>query len=250
MSALRKPFSGACRLAAVLVAMALAGCDSLPGKPDKKDRPVRPDQVVDFEPLFAANCAGCHGKDGELGPAPPLKDKLFLKIIPPGALKSIILNGRDNTLMPAFSKDHPGGQLTDDQAFMLTNGLIAHWGGEPNVKEPIPDYYENEALRKGAKPGDATAGQEAYSTACATCHGTNGQGTKKAGAINGPAFLTLISDQALRRIVITGRPDLKMPNFAESDGRPEDFKPLTNQNVNDIVALLVSWREKGLSTFK
>ena len=53
-----------------------------------------------------------------------------------------------------------------------------------------------------------------------------------------PAFLALISDQASRRIIITGRPDLGMPNYAETDGRPEDFQPLTSAEIDDLVALL------------
>ena len=31
--------------------------------------------------------------------------------------------------------------------------------------------------------------------------------------MNEPDFLALVSDQALRRIIITGRPDLGMPNY-------------------------------------
>ena len=60
--------------------------------------------------------------------------------------------------------------------------------------------------------------------------------------INDRAFLSLISDRELRRIVITGRPDLKMPNYAEKAGRPDDFQPLTAGDVADLVALLASWR--------
>lgn len=240
-----------CRLAAAIALIALAGCDRLPGKPDPKDRPIRPDKVEKFEALFAANCAGCHGAEGKLGPAPPLNDKIFLKIIPQDELDMVINDGRNDTLMPAFGRKHPGGQLTPEQVFVLSGGLRAQWGGEPDVKAPLPDYTESDALDHGSKPGGVAAGQKAYNTACAMCHGSSGQGTKLAGAISRPAFLTLISSKALRRIIITGRPDLGMPNFAErGTDRPEDFKPLTNQDVNDIVALLVSWREKGLSTFK
>ena len=42
-------------------------------------------------------------------------------------------------------------------------------------------------------------------------------GEKRIGAINDPAFLALISDQALRRYAITGRPDLGMPDYADKD---------------------------------
>ena len=65
------------------------------------------------------------------------------------------------------------------------------------------------------------------------------------GAINDPDFLALISDQALRRYVITGRPDLGMPDFANSKGRAAGFQPLTAEDVNHVVALLASWRQGG-----
>ena len=40
----------------------------------------------DFALLYATNCAGCHGADGRLGPAPPLNDPLFLAIVPDASL--------------------------------------------------------------------------------------------------------------------------------------------------------------------
>ena len=85
------------------------------------------------------------------------------------------------------------------------------------------------------------------------CHGPNGQGgdhiQMKAGAINDPAFLALISNQALRRYVITGRPDLGMPGFADTSERGDNFQPLTDADVTDLVTLLASWRQTdGLRT--
>ena len=64
-----------------------------------------------------------------------------------------------------------------------------------------------------------------------------------AGAIHDAAFLALISDQALRRYAITGRPDLGMPSFSETSGRDDDFQSLTAAEIDDLVALLASWRE-------
>jgi cytochrome c oxidase cbb3-type subunit 3/ubiquinol-cytochrome c reductase cytochrome c subunit len=80
--------------------------------------------------------------------------------------------------------------------------------------------------------------------ACAVCHGEQGEGIEKEGRIvhriNDPAFLALISDQALRRFIITGRPDLGMPNYAGKRPDERAFKPLTSAEVSDLVALLSS----------
>jgi hypothetical protein len=88
-----------------------------------------------------------------------------------------------------------------------------------------------------------------FARACAGCHGSQGQGGKhgerQVGAINDPAFLALISDQALRRYAITGRPDLGMPAFDGKDGRSPDFRPLSSSEIQDLVALLAYWRLGG-----
>ena len=94
------------------------------------------------------------------------------------------------------------------------------------------------------------AGARVFARACAECHGPQGQGEKngrplEGGAINNPAFLALISDQALRRIIITGRPDLGMPAYDGTGGRPPDFRALSSAEIADLVALLKSWRQRG-----
>jgi hypothetical protein len=85
-----------------------------------------------------------------------------------------------------------------------------------------------------------------FARACAGCHGKEGQGVDVDGnrrrKIKDPAFLALISDQQLRRYVITGRPDLGMPPYDGTMGRPDDFKALTADEVDSLVALLSGWR--------
>jgi hypothetical protein len=65
------------------------------------------------------------------------------------------------------------------------------------------------------------------------------------GAINNQAFLALISDQALRRYAITGRPDLGMPAFDGDSGRPAGFRPLSSPEIDNLVELLAYWRRGG-----
>src|SRR5262249_34902002 len=59
-----------------LAMFALGGCD-FPGRPKELNGDAASSQKISFESLFARNCAGCHGKDGYLGPAPPLNDALY-----------------------------------------------------------------------------------------------------------------------------------------------------------------------------
>src|SRR5690242_10929947 len=99
----------------VTLSLLLAGCDpDLPGKPSRADEPVYGDKVLDFKQLYSDNCAGCHGRDGQLGPAPPLNDMVFRQIVSDEDLTETITMGRPGTPMPAFAKKL-GGSLTDAQ---------------------------------------------------------------------------------------------------------------------------------------
>ena len=225
-----------------LLAVLASGCD-LPGKPRESDR----DQVKDFDVLYSTHCAGCHGADGKLGPAPPLNDLLFLAIVPDPELLRVIMEGRTVTPaqkspMPAFARDG-GGPLTDAEIKMLAEGIKRRWGGEVPTEEPPPYLPPRE-------PGDKERGAKLFDLACSACHGDEGKGAEQAGAINDRSFLALISDQELRRIVITGRADLGMPDYSESNWRSPQFKPLTSADIKDLVALLRYWRQGASSKSK
>jgi mono/diheme cytochrome c family protein len=150
--------------------------------------------------------------------------------------------------MPAFAQA-TGGSLTDEQVQVIVAGIRKEWGDDPKPAESLPSYELTRVEGVQSTPGSRERGEEVFGRACAGCHGANGAGIERDGtvvsAINVPAFLALISDQALRRIIITGRADLGMPTFAEHDGRPADFQPLTPAEIDDLVALLADWRATG-----
>jgi mono/diheme cytochrome c family protein len=222
-----------------------AGCD-LPGRPNPADRPVPAEQVTDFGPLYATHCAGCHGADGKLGPAPPLNDPLFLAIVPDEELLRVIAEGRavtpaQKSPMPAFARDR-GGPLTTAQVKALAEGVKERWRPTRPEAQSLPPYLAPAGVNGANKEG----GARVFARACAGCHGSHGQGgndgERSVGAISDQAFLALVSDQALRRYVITGRPDLGMPAFDGDTGRPEEFRPLSSAEIDHLVALLASWR--------
>ena len=109
---MNKPLHVRSRAAFGWLVAVIIGCD-LPGAPNPADRPVPPQEVQDFALLFQRNCAGCHGVDGKLGPAPPLNDPLFLAIVPDAELLKVVRDGRRGTPMPGFAPS-TGGPLTDE----------------------------------------------------------------------------------------------------------------------------------------
>jgi mono/diheme cytochrome c family protein len=227
----------------VICLFALPGCSDakLPGKPTLGQEYVMPEEITDFKDLYGQRCAGCHGADGTLDAGPPLNDPLFLALVSSDELTTVIANGRK--LMPAWSQSS-GGPLTEKQIASLVEGIKQRkWDNKSSTA--ISSIPPNAPPLQPAieQKGDQQRGEKVFAAACASCHGDNGEGTDMAGAVNNPALLTLVSDTLLRRIIITGRPDLEMPDFADASGRASDFKPLTTEDINDLIALLNHWRE-------
>ena len=80
-----------------------------------------------------------------------------------------------------------------------------------------------------------------FGTYCASCHGSEGGGTPKGSAITNDSFLALVSDQELRTIVITGRPELGAPDWRGN----VPGHPMTDQEITDVVAWLASRRAQN-----
>jgi mono/diheme cytochrome c family protein len=77
-----------------------------------------------------------------------------------------------------------------------------------------------------------------YATFCARCHGADGTGGGSGGSIVDGSYLGLVSDQALRTVVLVGRPKLGMPDFRSLvPGRT-----MTAPEVADLVAWLAMKR--------
>src|SRR6516164_6955238 len=156
-----------------------AGCD-LPGKPREADRPVPADEITDFDTLYRTHCAGCHGADGKLGPAPPLNDPLFLAIVPDGELLRVIREGRavtprQKSPMPAFSLGEGGSlspaqakvwaelqeelhaapqqqsSLTAAQVQVLAGGIKKRWGPPASLTGSVPSYRAPAGTNIGKK---------------------------------------------------------------------------------------------------
>ena len=216
-------------VAAMVLGLALLGCDRIPGKPNVADRAPLASEVTAFAPLYKGSCAACHGADGRLGASLALNDPVYLALVPRDRLRKVIADGVTGTLQPAFAMS-AGGTLTDAQVDALVTGLVSTWGkGEAVKASDLPSY--------AASPGDAGRGQGVYTAACAGCHGPEGKGGPKGGSVVDASFLALASDQYLRTVVIAGRTDLGMP-----DWRGYTPGPLTEKQISDVVAWLIAQR--------
>jgi mono/diheme cytochrome c family protein len=213
-------------MAAGLVLL-LAGCGH------RAEQYTLPDEVTDFAVLYAQNCSACHGNDGHGGAARPLNDPLYLTLIGEDRLGGVIAKGVPHTAMPPFLRN-TGGTLTARQIAILAGQMQSRWSRSQDFAGvPLPPY--------SADLGDPSRGASAFRTYCAICHGPNGTGGTQGGSVVNPAFLSLVSDQDLRTMVIAGRADQRIPDWrGAAAGRV-----MTPQEISDVVAWLSAHREDG-----
>jgi cytochrome c oxidase cbb3-type subunit III len=201
----------------------LAGCGHAPGHPPAAM--LNPDQVMDFHALYGQNCAACHGANGQNGPAIDLANPEYQALVDDATLRKWIAGGMAGTEMPAFAQS-AGGMLTDAQIGALIAGMRREWSAANTFAGATPPPYAD------TNPGDAQRGAQAYDQRCAGCH------EKSPQQITSPDYLALVSNQALRSILIAGRPDIGQPDWRYSG----QGTPLSNQGVTDLVAYLASLR--------
>ena len=215
---------------AALLLVALAGCNLL-GKPKAGPEVPRPEDVLRFETLYGANCAGCHGSNGQNGGAMNLANPEYESLIDDASMRDVISRGEKGTLMPAFAQEN-GGQLTDKQIDALLEGIRGSWRKEKVFGGETPPPY------KATRSGDVAKGKAVYAIACARCHGVSAQEPGKGGSILDGSFLALINEQMLRTTVIAGRPDIGEPDWrGHIPGRA-----MTDDEVTDVSAWLMAQR--------
>jgi len=211
--------------AACVLVLAISGCDRAPGNPGSDPPVQRPEAELNFDVLYHQNCAGCHGAYGKNGAALDLANPVYQSWVDDGSLRRWISNGMPQTQMPAFAIS-AGGSLTDKQIGVLVRGMRQHWAPTaPSAANHMPAYLQ-------PTDADASRGEKVFSRSCASCHKRSKQG------ITSPDYLALVSDQALRTMIVAGRPDIGEPDSQHAG----QGAALTDQDVSDVVKYLASLR--------
>jgi mono/diheme cytochrome c family protein len=111
-------------------------------------------------------------------------------------------------------------------------GIRSRWGHRGILDGANPPSYTAKSA------GNIFKGEITYKMFCETCHGPGGRGGTKGSSITDASFLALVSDQDLRTVVIAGRPELGAPDWRGN----VPGKPMSEQEITDVVAWLVSQR--------
>jgi cytochrome c oxidase cbb3-type subunit 3 len=218
-------------VASSVLGATLFGCASPHGQPGKDSEIPAPSEIVGFGTLYAENCAGCHGAEGRGGAAIALADPVYLAVADDVAIRKVIASGVRGTAMPAFAQSS-GGMLTGKQIDVIAREIRSRWSRPGILGAANPPSYAAKSA------GIIPRGELAYKTYCESCHGPGGHGAARGSSVTDDSFLALVSDQGLRTIVITGRPELGAPDWRGN----VPGKPMSDQEVTDVVAWLASQR--------
>ncbi|MDD5466376.1 MAG: c-type cytochrome [Anaerolineales bacterium] len=170
--------------------------------------------------IYAAQCASCHGAQGEGGVGWRLNDRALLKNTQDEVFYSVIRSGVPNTQMPAWSVAY-GGPLTDEDIRDVV-AFLRSW--EATAPEVQPTQ----------RVADPQQGAALFASTCAICHGKDGRGGEgDIPAINNPQRLRALDDAWYRNVIAYGRPAKGMPTWGTV---------LSPEQMDDLVALIGAWR--------
>ncbi len=149
----------------------------------------------------------CHGAEGMNGPSYPWpipNIRRWLTSDPASGRWPMANRARDARICHQC-----GRQLTDEQVDALVHGMRAAW-----YKARHSRWCESAAVPAPPSRLIAARGQQVYAAFCAGCHGPPEQQARaRQGRSPSRRSLALIRDQALRTIIIAGRPDLGQPDW-------------------------------------
>lgn len=183
--------------------------------------------------LYAQNCAVCHGPKGE-GRVGATLAKDWPSIRPELRVKATIENGVPGSPMPAWSQKK-GGPLTDEEIEAIVLYILS-WetGGVPPLT-PTPTFTPRPPITPvPGVEGDPNRGAILYAQNCIVCHGPNGEG--RVGAPLAKYWPSIRPDLRVKETISNGVPGSPMPAWSQEKGGP-----LSEQDIDDIVAFVMTW---------
>ncbi|MFN8526064.1 MAG: c-type cytochrome [Chloroflexota bacterium] len=164
--------------------------------------------VTDGRQLYLANCATCHGDQGERVPVAPLNSKQFLDSRGDATLIAAVSEGKG--VMPAWGRVR-GGPFNEEQV----RAVVAYLSTTAGRTSP--------SLRAGA-------GRAVFQQECVACHGDKGDRIPVA-PLSAKAFVDSRTDADLTESVSAGKG--LMPGF-KVGAKPR----LTEEQVLSVVSYL------------
>ena len=171
--------------------------------------------------LYGVYCSSCHGTKAsgyaEGGSGPGIGNPGFLAVASDDYIFQTVKHGRAGTSMRSFVGAEGLANLSEDEVADIIAFLRKGDFGSSEPETTVTDA------------GDPKAGEMHFNANCSACHQANGLGKPGvAPSIRNRDFLSLASDEFIRKTVTQGRPGTTMIQRPDLDGQP----------IKDIIAYL------------
>lgn len=181
--------------------------------------------------IFDANCAVCHGADGQGRVGANLSNE-WPAIDPKAFTRAVIEQGVAGTPMTAWSQQY-GGPLDAQEIEDVVAFVTSLSGGRSDMAPTATPFPVTPVPTVPGSTGDPTAGKALFIANCAMCHGERGQG--RAGASLNQGFASINPQQFVRATVAEGIENSAMPAWSQANGGP-----LTESEIDNISAYLIT----------
>ncbi len=196
-------------------------------------------------PLYAENCAGCHGPEGRGGAAIALANPVYLAIADDASMRKVIAQGVRGTAMPAFAAERRRNADRQADRCDSPRQIRSRWSRRGILDAASTLLLIRREIRR-ATPNAAKRHTRLIANLATDPIGRGGQ---KASAITDDSFLALVSDQGLRTIVIAGRPELGAPDWRGNVPRQADVRP-GNHRRSCLARLTAAFSGSGPTIFR
>ncbi len=193
----------------------------------------------DGKAIFLLNCSACHRPNGAGGgPYPPLAKNAAVNAIDSAALIQTVLNGRTGPIVVngrQYGGNMPSwrNELTDAQIAAVLSYVRSAWGNSAPAVSP-----EQVAA---ARAPVALSGEALFAIHCATCHQTDGKGTRLFPPLAGNPVVTASDPSAMIGVIVNGRHGPLTVNGTTYNGTMPTWKGrLTNADIAAVATYLRS----------
>lgn len=218
---------GACLLAAMLLIVVSSAAWAQEG------------DITRGSQIFDANCAVCHGPDGQGRVGANLSNE-WPAIDPAAFTRTVIEQGVSGTPMTPWSQQY-GGPLDAQEIEDVVAFVTSLSGGRSDMAPTATPFPVTPVPTVPGSTGDPTAGKALFIGNCAMCHGENGQG--RAGANLSKGFSSINPQQFVRATVAQGIENSAMPAWSQANGGP-----LTESEIDNISAYIITLPSQAQST--
>ena len=179
--------------------------------------------------LFVANCAVCHGVNGQGRVGASLEE--FPGIDPSAAIEATIAEGVAGSVMPAWGQAN-GGPLSGQDIHDIAAYIVEAFGGTQPITS-LPTYVAPSIASLPEVEGNPSAGAVVYHENCVMCHGAQGEG--RFGAPLAKAWPSTDPATYIRQVVTDGIKGSLMPTWGKAGGGP-----LSDENIADVAAFVLT----------